>query len=527
MIINNYGELLNSLQTTMQIICKSEEYNIHNYDIKDPELYKFIDNYSHKNNIMNKSFYIVLHNKSNRLLDSNINIISKYLKNMNIECQEIKDEFKYNKILSMTKFYVKDEEFYNKTLVVNNWPYYCTAGWLDFLYNSDLNIDINCFINPQNSQKAVKYLRKKLIQYGVNSDMELERTSDDGVYTNQLESVTSMLDELRSNQGKLFLASYYITIKGKTLDQLKENVEIVKGLLESKSIKMNDCFLYQHKAYINNMLKGKDILDKVYNFTTASLRYFFPFQAHNICDKKGIYIAENIENKNLIFLDIFAREYAVMLILGIMGSGKSFLTKNIIKNLADNGVEITILDKSGEYQIFKDEKNVIIHSNKTMKEYIEIIKKYNNQVNKDFINGKQKPRLFIVDELWAYINNNDFVNEYITEFSSMILEGRKKYMGVCFISQLIESLANNEGGQMILKASNLRFLMKMTANESKLIAKEFDLNLQQETFLTTAEHEGLLMVNSNCVQFKVQTTDERKIKYNTSPREREAAIDEV
>ena len=246
---------------------------------------------------------------------------------------------------------------------------------------------------------------------------------------------------------------------------------------------------------------------------------FFPFQAHNICDKNGIYIGENIQNKNLIFLDIFLRGYAVILILGLMNSGKSFLAKNLIKNLTDAGVEITILDKSGEYDIFKNEKNVIVHSKKTFAQYSDITKKYNDKVNLDFNNKQSIPRLFVVDELWAYINNNDYADKFNEMFSEMILEGRKKYLGICVISQLIESLIKNDAGQTILKTANIKFLMKMGLNESKLIAQQYQLNNQQQNFLTTTEHEGLLLVNSNCVQFNVKTTSERMKLYNTNPKE--------
>ena len=52
---------------------------------------------------------------------------------------------------------------------------------------------------------------------------------------------------------------------------------------------------------------------------------------------------------------------------------------------------------------------------------------------------------------------------------------------------------------------------------SKVISKQYYLNSQQQNFLVTANHEGLLMVDSNCVQFKVNTTKEREILYNTNP----------
>lgn len=520
LIFLNYEQLLNSLQAKIQIMCKSEDYDIEQYKIKNQKLHEYINDYSQNHNTVNKVFYLIVNHPNKTVVDSNLMTIMRYLKNMNIYYEEIEKDsgYKWDKVIEMNKNYVKDDKYYYKTMYVSDWPYYCTEGWLEFLYNSELNIDINCYINPQDTNKSVKFLKKKMIQYGVSSDFEFERSSDESAYSTELESIDLMLDELRSNSGKLFFVSYYITVKGKTNNELKSNYSMVKNWLNSKNISVADCYLFQDKAYKTNCLNCNDEMNKDYNLSTSSLKCFFPFQSLNICDKNGIYIGVNQQNRNLIFLDIFARQYAVMLILGLMGSGKSFLAKNIIQNLADNDVEVTIIDKSGEYAVFNNNDNIKVYSKKTMSEYVKIIQMYNKKVNEDYNNGKTKARLFLVDELWTYIDiNNEFAEEFNCLFSEMILEGRKKYLATLFMSQIIESLTNNKAGQTIMRTANIKFLMQMTYNESKLIAQEFDLSQQQTNFLATAQHEGLMMVNSNCIQFKVETTDERKKLFNTNP----------
>lgn len=519
LIMLNYENLLNGLQSKIQIMCKSEEYNINDYKIHDAKLYNYIKSYSEKYSCVNKTFFIIISDSNKAKLDSNMSTIMRSLKNMNIYYEEVLENssYQWDKVVEMNRKYIKDDKYYYKTVYVSDWPYYCTPGWLEFLYNSDLNIDINCYINPQDTIKSIKFLRKKLVQFGVSADFECERTNDEDMFSSELEGISLMLDELRSNLGKLFFVSYYITIKGKTNDELQQNYLNVKNWLNSRNIIVNDCFLFQHKAYRNNMLNCKDEIGKDYNFTTSSLKCFFPFQSLNICDKKGIYIGVNQQNKNLIFLDIFTRQYAVMLILGIMGSGKSFLAKNIIQNLADNGVEITILDKSGEYSIFNND-NIKVHSNKTMKEYVQIVKEYITKINSDYERGVLKQRLFVVDELWSYIDtDNEYAEQFNQLFSEIILEGRKKYLASLFMSQLIESLINNKAGQTIIKTANIKFLMQMEYNAAKLLATEFNLSQQQMNFLSVAQHEGIMTVNSNCIQFKVETTDERKKRFNTTP----------
>lgn len=520
-LIECYATLLDSIQSKIQIICKSEEYDINKYKIVN-SLYSYIENYTKEHNIVNKTLYMIIEHPKQSILNSNLEVLKKCLMNMNMGFEEIIDDgsYKYNKITDMTRKYVKDDKYYYKTLYVRDWPYLCVPGWLEFLYNTPMNIDINTYISPQNTQKSIQHLKRKLICFGVNTMFESERTDDINKFSNEIESTNLMLDELRSNAGKFFLVSYYITVKGRTKDELNENYLTVKQWLEGRNILTNSCLFFQHRAYTNNAFSTTDILEYNYNFTTSSLKCFFPFQCLNICDDNGIYVGVNQNNKNLIFLDLFARQYAVMLILGIMGSGKSFLAKHLINSLSEFDVEVTILDKSGEYEIFKDKKNVNVYSKKTLREYVEITKNYLNNVNNDFDKHISKPRLFLTDELWSYINDNEYSEQFNTLFSDMILEGRKKYLGVCFISQLIESLINNKAGQTIMKTANIKFLMKMNYNEAKLISNEFDLNVKQENYLVTCEQSGLMIVNSNCVKFKVEVDDNSNNLYNTNPNRR-------
>ena len=173
LIMLNYENLLNGLQSKIQIMCKSEEYNINDYKIRDTKLYNYIKNYSEKYSCVNKTFFIIVSDSNKVRLDSNMSTIMRSLKNMNIYYEEVLENssYQWDKVVEMNRKYIKDDKYYYKTVYVSDWPYYCTPGWLEFLYNSDLNIDINCYINPQDTIKSIKFLRKKLVQFGVSADL--------------------------------------------------------------------------------------------------------------------------------------------------------------------------------------------------------------------------------------------------------------------------------------------------------------------------------------------------------------------
>lgn len=525
-IINeNYKELLNSLQIPIRILCKSNECGY--LKIKDKELMRYLNNEISNNKLINKNIYIVLQHKNKVILNSNMEIIKRYLKNMNIYHEDVEESLLYNKfnnnlIQEVNVKYIKYNNLYIKNLWINDWPYSGKLGWIDFLYNINDNIDIDCYINPCDNKWSLKFLKNKLLQYNVDTDLELEKNDDETIYLPQINGVKRILNEIRDNKGKFFTMSFYITIKANSLQEMNNKYFYLKNLLSSKGINAYSGD-FKHQYYLFDKMK---LLRKEYNFSTESLSTYIPFLCYNINDKNGIYIGKNISNNNLIFLDIFKRKYAVILILGNLGSGKSFLSKNILKNLSDNNVKITVFDKIGEYKFLEnDSDDVVVHSNKTNKEYLDILMNYiktsENEYRKDAIN----PKILLVDEILNYISDDKLGEQFSKLFNKIILEGRKQYSAFCAITQNIEHLLKDRNvGDGLIKNSNIRFIMNVNLNEAKVIAEEFDLNDNQINFLVTANEEGLMMLNSNCVKFKVDVPESRKQLFNTDPYKLEKEI---
>ena len=92
-------------------------------------------------------------------------------------------------------------------------------------------------------------------------------------------------------------------------------------------------------------------IDSLRTLTTESLAAFIPFKVQEINHENGIYYGQNIISKNMILANRSQLLNGNSFILGVSGSGKSFMGKNEIVSLmlSDKDSDIIIIDPEREY----------------------------------------------------------------------------------------------------------------------------------------------------------------------------------
>ena len=518
LIIENFSKMLNSVTIPIQILCTSEDINPNDWKLKiyNQKYYEFLKEKIEENKITQKEFRIIVSYHDEIVLDNTIKVIQRCLKTCRLDYEET-DEIKQSEIIPniMNPNYVKINDYYCKTLYVHNWPHLCSLGWLNDIYNNDSNINVSMFIHPVNKQEAIKYLNKKLAQNVSNSILEDEDgTVDADQFDDNITSAIMMRDELYKNNGKFFYMSYYITVKSSSLNQLNKDYDYIKTVLEGMDIESNDCYLLEDEGFKCTQFLGFDFLNKKYNFTTQPLKYFFPFITSNIIDKEGVLIGENLLNGGLIFLNPFKYNSALMFVLGKVGGGKTYLIQLLCLRLLFMGIQVDIWDQEGEYLPLKQLSNLSnlkIHCYKDNSAYRNELQKYLKEMDE---NGtKLQPRFLIIDEFWKYLDDDEIVRG----INRIALTGRKKYQGLCVISQMIEHLLENDKVLSIVRMASIKALMQMEPNAAKVVQQILDLTDQEVSFLVSAQHEGILFAGSRHVQFKALASEEEDKLITTDP----------
>lgn len=167
-----------------------------------------------------------------------------------------------------------------------------------------------------------------------------------------MEEAVKLLENLQSNNQRMFFTTIGIIIFGKTMEEL----EINKSALLSK-VRGCLCQLqpmkWQQEDGIKQLLPlGHNVLPLKRTLTTESLSVFLPFTSQELNDKNGIYYSLNQVTKNIIRVDRKKLNNPNGFIIGESGSGKSFMVKKALLSyyLSRPNQQIYIIDPENEYE---------------------------------------------------------------------------------------------------------------------------------------------------------------------------------
>ncbi|AEO93415.1 gp155 [Bacillus phage G] len=515
-IVENFGRFLNSLTHPIQIVSDTKLINPDEWLLKmpDQDYYEFLKDLVNSSNVSEKIFYIAYTAQDESELKIITDALRSGIKRCRLLAEEVEPEISQS-IPVLKPGHVKVGDWYNHTLIVKNWPHSCVSGWLENLYNLDKNITLSMFIEPQNKQDSIKYISKRLARLQSNSIIKDKENKTNGEEDESIATGLNMREELMRNEGNFFFVSYYITVKAKSLEQLKRDTKFVKTILNGMMIETSKATLRHDDGYrcslplMQNNLRSK----AAYTFTTTPLKRFFPFMSANIVDKGGIMIGSNLLNNSLIFLDHFSYSTASMVVIGKTGSGKSFTVKAQIDKLVKQGVEVTVLDIEKEFDRMQKHKNLIVkHFGTKVEQYKQFLFDYWEEVN----NGPKKPRFLVIDEFWSYKKDPEIADL----LQKMAKLGRKRWLGICPITQEVNDMLSDEFSKSLINNSSIKIILQIDPNQRKLVQETFGLTDSEVSFLIGAsEGEGILFAGTNHVQFKTIVSDKQYAQITTKPQE--------
>lgn len=514
-IIDGFAKLLNSINCTVQILCDNQVVNPDEWLLKihDEEYYQFLKKIINEKNVTTKSFYIAFAARDESELRNTKLTIMKQIKRCSLIAEEVDPE---EPTISpqLSRGNVKVGDWYYNTFMVEDWPHSGEAGWLEDLYNLDKNISLSMFIHPANKDVSVKFINKRIGQLESNGIIKKTSNNDDGSEDEEINTALNMRNELNRNDGKFFFVNYYVTVKAKSLEELKRESNDVKSFLNGLMINSKKLVFRQDDGFRCSLPHGVDYLQSkcLYTFTTTPLKSFFPFISSNIVDKDGILIGENLLNNSLIFLNHFNYLTSSTIVLGKSGSGKSYCVKSQIKKLKKQGVEVTVLDRDDEFSRLPQDDNLLVKKFKTITEYKAFLVKYWEDVR----NNPYVPRFLVIDELWEYLKDEESADI----IQQIIKKGRKYWLGLCGITQEIEDILKSEYSRSIINNSSIKILLKMDYHETIQLQKHFGLTQAELSFLVNAsEGEGIIFADTNHAQFKTIVTEEEHKMFTTRPQE--------
>lgn len=270
--------------------------------------------------------------------------------------KNIKDELSPSYIdLSNPKYIEIEDKYCSSILVVD---YYREQNDLIFksLIDANININMSIFYEITDSNKIIKDLTYNIGNVSVDLENSNKNRQDIDIVEFTYDDAKYIRKQLQLENENFYYLYTYIAVYSDNLKELKNNIEKIEGILQSKGIKTKKAYFRQEQAYISTlplMINNKDVKNATKkNILTSGLVATYPFISSSIFDEKGIFVGKNIYNNSLIFIDRYDEhkyKNANICVFGTSGAGKSYYTKLNILRYRLVGINQYIIDPEREY----------------------------------------------------------------------------------------------------------------------------------------------------------------------------------
>ena len=255
--------------------------------------------------------------------------------------------------------YFEFGDYFGQVLMLKKFPTDLSDKLLNALSEIPCNSTITIHTNSMDNSSAIEMVKTKLAfmeQDKVNRQQKLiQQGTDPDMIPQHLKrhiSETNLLiDDIQNKNQRLFQGSILVFTSAITLEELKENVEKLKGVARSHSCELSPISCEQESGLNATLPLARNDIKIRRTLTTASQAIFIPFTTQELFEKNGMYYGLNALSRNLIFFNRKGLKNPSGFVLGTPGSGKSFATKrelvNILLSCPDD--EVLVIDPESEY----------------------------------------------------------------------------------------------------------------------------------------------------------------------------------
>lgn len=242
-------------------------------------------------------------------------------------------------------------ETFGRTIFVVAYPRFLHTNWFATIINIDISMDTAMFIHPIDTTEILKTLRTNITQ--VQSQIHIEEAAGkvrDPVLEIAMKDIEDLRDRLQQGTEKFFRFGLYMTIYGKTIEEVEKANRSIEAILEAQMVYIKPSVLKVEQGFSSTLPLANDELDVANNLNTAPLSTTFPFVSSELSSNEGILYGINRHNNSLILFDRFKLENANMVVFAKSGGGKSYTVKLEIFRSLMVGTNVVVIDPENEYK---------------------------------------------------------------------------------------------------------------------------------------------------------------------------------
>lgn len=254
--------------------------------------------------------------------------------------------------------YFKIGNRYGRVIFLKEYASYIKDSMVAELTDINRNIMMSIDVIPVPMDEAVREAENRRLGIETNITNWQRRQNANNNFSaiipydmeQQREQSKEFLDDLITRDQRMFLSVLTMVHTAETKEQLDNDTEALLTTA-SKHLCQFAVLKFQQIDGLNTAMPfGTRKIETLRTLTTESLAVFMPFRVQEIRHDNGVYYGQNVISKNMIIADRKRLLNGNSFILGVSGSGKSFIAKEEIVSimLRDSNADIIIVDPERE-----------------------------------------------------------------------------------------------------------------------------------------------------------------------------------
>lgn len=243
-------------------------------------------------------------------------------------------------------------------LYCRSYPNSLPDGFLNELMNVPFHIDLSVDVVPIPQEVTVRKLENEYTENEGAIAKEQEQKNKRHAFSSEIsypkrrkkEELEKYLDQVHTNDEKLYYMGFLITVFGKDKKELAQNVDTICSTAGGLSLEMEPLYVRQRAGFYTCLPCAAREVDVMRTLFTTALCAFLPYNVQEIMDKEGFFYGINQVSQNPIIINRKKLMNPHAFIFGKTGSGKSMFVKSEIGQvLFLTQDSVIILDPQNEY----------------------------------------------------------------------------------------------------------------------------------------------------------------------------------
>jgi len=247
---------------------------------------------------------------------------------------------------------------YARVLYLREYASYIKDSFITELMELNRNMMLSIDILPVPTDEAVKLAQNTLLGIETNAANWQRKQNQNNNFSavlpydieQQRKETKEYIDDLTSRDQRMMFIVVTLVHVADTKEQLDSDTESILSVAKKHMCQMSSLKWQQYDGLNTVLPYGQRRIDVLRTMTTEAVAVLMPFRTQEIMDAGGIYYGQNAISKNLIIANRRLLLNGNGFILGVSGSGKSFVAKREIVNLIlSTDDDVLIADPQNEY----------------------------------------------------------------------------------------------------------------------------------------------------------------------------------